>query len=116
MTDTMGIVYHNNYSAAYYFIDDVSLVDCTGQGVQELGIKNEELGIYPNPATTELRITNDELGMKELHIFNILGCEMLKQVQYDQSITIDISGFAKGIYFVEVQTEKGVLRKRVIVQ
>ena len=51
MTDTMGIVYHNNYSAAYYFIDDVSLVDCTGQGVQELGIKNEELGIYPNPAT-----------------------------------------------------------------
>jgi Secretion system C-terminal sorting domain len=40
--------------------------------------------------------------MKEIKIVNVLGEEILKQVQNDKNATIDVSGLAKGIYFVEV--------------
>ena len=49
---------------------------------------------------------------------NVLGCEILKQVQNDTHATIDISKEAKGIYFVEVYFDKlsnpKVVRKKII--
>ena len=46
-TDTVNINNNTNLVCTGYYIDDVSVVDCTGSGigVEELGIKNEELGI-----------------------------------------------------------------------
>ena len=105
------------YPVAYYYIDDVDVhccgTDCT-VGVSEVGIRNEELGIYPNPTTGVFTIHSEFSKIKEVRVYNLLGCEILKQVQNDQSATIDISGVSKGIYFIEVNTEKGVVRKKVV--
>ena len=57
-------------------------------GVNELGNRNEELGIkvYPNPATNyiELGIRNEELGIKRdkyvLTLRNIEGQEVLRKM------------------------------------
>ena len=41
---------------AYYYIDDVNVVDCTEVEIGEEGISNKEFEIHPNPATTNLTI------------------------------------------------------------
>ena len=40
LINTTTIVNNNGIPLAYYYIDDVSVVDCTGVGVTELGIRN----------------------------------------------------------------------------
>jgi hypothetical protein len=104
---------------AYYYIDDVD-VHCCGKdcsvGVNELGIRNEELGIYPNPTTGVFTIHSEFSKIKEVRVYNLLGCEILKQVQNDQSATIDINSLSQGIYFIEAQTEKGIIRKKIVKQ
>jgi len=99
---------------AYYYVDDVSLVKCSNEGVDELGISNEELGIYPNPTTGVFTIHSKFSKIKEVRVYNVLGSEILKQVQNDQSTTIDISTVSKGIYFAEIQTDMGVVRKKIV--
>jgi hypothetical protein len=74
---------------------------------------HEQLSIYPNPTTTTFTITSTE-KIKEVRMYNVLGYEILKQVQNDQSATIDISSVSQGIYFVEIKTEKGIVRKKVV--
>ncbi len=99
---------------AYYFIDDVSLVDCGGVGISEVNDDNE-INIIPNPATNQFTIENSQLRINSIHIYNVLGEEVLRLERIANSQkAIDISTWKAGVYFVEVETEKGVVRKKVI--
>ncbi len=83
-------------------------------GNAELGIINDELEIFPNPTSNQLTINSEKLMIKEIKIYNVLGCEILKQVQNDKNTTIDIANLSKGIYFIEAQTEKGIIRRKFV--
>ena len=111
-TDTLGVVNHINYSASYYFVDDVSLVDCTDAGVQELSDVNE-INIYPNPTTSLFTIHSEGMKIKEIKITNTLG-QQIKTIHNTE--TIDISNLPNGIYFAEIKTEKGITCKKIIKQ
>jgi len=111
-TDTMTVGHTGG--DAYYYIDDVDVHYCpSGQGVEEVS-DDRGVKVWPNPCEGELRIRNYELGIKEVRMYDVLGNEILKQVQNDKSATIDVSGLAKGMYFVEVKTEKGIVRRKVV--
>ncbi len=118
-TDTLPL---NGSNISYYYIDDVSVMDCTGVGVEDVTAANE-INIYPNPFSSQTTITFSEDEWHSIKIVNVLGCEILKQVQNDKSATIDMSGYAKGIYFVQVQTDGStgspqgkIIRKKIIKQ
>ena len=120
-TDTIGVVNHNNYSASYYFIDDVSVIDCDSLivGEDKLGNKNNELEIYPNPSTAQFTIHSEGTKINQLKITNIVGQEILilhKEEQNDKSVTVDLTGVSNGIYFVEIKTEKGVVNRKIVKQ
>ncbi len=86
-------------------------------GINELGIRNEELRVYPNPATNELRIRNYELGIKEVKIFTIMGEAVLQPtIKQLSNLTIDISSLAKGIYFIQIKTQNQLLTTKFIKQ
>ncbi len=107
-TDTFNMPNNNNNPTvvSYYFIDDVTFRDCTNDGVSELGIGNEELGIMPNPASESLTLEIKEARIQEsrIKIYNVVG-----QLIYYTTITthqkiIDISTYPSGVYFVEVRS------------
>jgi hypothetical protein len=66
--------------------------------------------IYPNPTTGELRIENGALKIQQISIFNLLGRNVLNTKQ----TTLDISHLPAGIYFVQIKTEKGVVTKKIV--
>jgi len=96
----------------------------------EVGINEREnvdkIIIYPNPTTGELRITNYELRIEGVEIYDIYGkmIEIPHCVRNDvipsvaqrseESRTINIAHLSKGIYFVKIATEKGIVTKKVI--
>ena len=77
---------------------------------------NKSLSLYPNPATTTFTIESTN-KIQSIKVFDILGEEILKQVQNDQRVSIDVSGIAKGIYFVQItDANKNVVNRKVVVQ
>ena len=76
--------------------------------------KNNELNIslYPNPAFNKLNIETPSAS--EIEILNIQG-QLIKRIAANENNTsIDISAFAKGMYFIKVKTEKGLVVKKFV--
>jgi hypothetical protein len=74
-------------------------------------IETANLSIYPNPAHKEINITCGE-KINSIEVVDLLG----KVVYQGKETTIDVSAFAKGNYFVRVQTDKGTITKKVVVE
>ena len=83
------------------------------------------INIYPNPATNEFQVTSSKFKVKSVNIYNVMGEEIWSfdklRMTENESYTIDVSSYAKGVYFVEVQTDGSagspqgsVLRKKLI--
>ena len=92
-------------NSAYYFIDDVSVIDCT-VGIGEVN-DNKDIGrLYPNPARTavyyESELNDNENGLLEL--YDMLGNKLsaYKLNHGKNKITIGTSGYARGVYMVKV--------------
>ncbi len=77
-------------------------------GIEELGDENEVV-IYPNPTTGVIQLLSDEV-IKQVTVKNMLGEEILTTKQK----TIDLSNYPNGIYLVEIETEKEVVKKKAI--
>jgi hypothetical protein len=72
--------------------------------------------VYPNPTTGELTITNYELGITNVEIFDIYGRKhhisyLTSQISNHQ---INIAHLPAGVYFVKITTEAGVTVKKVV--
>lgn len=84
--------------------------------------KNSHLCIFPNPANNSITITFDatQNGNAVIKLFNINGQLMyLSEVNTTMakySKSIDVSSYAKGVYFVQVITEKEVMQSKVVKQ
>ncbi|MFM2191824.1 MAG: hypothetical protein RLZZ118_781 [Bacteroidota bacterium] len=73
----------------------------------ELGIKNFELKVFPNPATNSINITcvSFLINQEKLQILDITGKELLHFIPDKNEMVIDISRLAKGVYFVKYGSE-----------
>ena len=72
----------------------------------------KSFSFYPNPAKDKIEISI--LENSEIEIVNSIGQVLQKINSRDNSITIDISDFAKGIYFVKVKSENGISVKKFV--
>ncbi|MDD3875082.1 MAG: T9SS type A sorting domain-containing protein [Bacteroidales bacterium] len=91
---------------------DTVTVSVYGTGLNEAthGL-NRGFGVYPNPTTHQLTI-ECSVTNATLCITNLLGQEVWRQEAREKRLSVDVSGLGKGIYFVYLQTEKGVIVKK----
>lgn len=78
----------------------------------------ESITIFPNPATSTFTLITTGNKIKEIKIINLLGEEISSRstaINNTQS-TIDIQQFSKGMYIVEVLTNKGIERSKILIQ
>ncbi len=114
-TNTLNTGFGNTLGA-YYFIDDVSVVDCS-VGVDEVKEKLR-FDVYPNPAKNEIIIKSNELRIKKIKINNVLGgCVYEHDMENEKKeISVDVSGLVNGMYFVEVVCENKIYNAKFIKQ
>jgi hypothetical protein len=86
--------------------------------IQNVGIVethcNASLRVYPNPTDGQLRITNYELQIKNIEIFDLLGKSVGTNPCVRPETTIDISHLPAGMYFMRIQTDKGIITKKIV--
>ena len=77
-------------------------------GVNQKEISKNNISVYPNPVTEYLNLNLIELGGKKLtiEVFNLIGAKIYSENFYTEAPVyikhINVSNFAKGIYFVQV--------------
>ena len=71
------------------------------------------ISIYPNPTTSILYIESDaQIG--QIHLYNTFG-QKIKSIRVDGTKgSLDLSDLATGAYYLRVETDKGVVIKKVI--
>jgi hypothetical protein len=80
-------------------------------GMKEQQLDNSSVQFYPNPVSSELvMIANQTFLKQDVVIYAVTGQELKRSIVGK----IDCSDLAKGIYIAELNTEKGVIRKKII--
>ena len=86
-----------------------------GVGISNLS-QNGAVKLFPNPAQTQVRIELDKNAkLQEIRLFNAIGQLVLQQNATTENI-LDVSKLAKGMYVVHVQSDKGILREKLMVE
>ena len=80
--------------------------------LDEIDIDNK-VEIYPNPSSKEINI-NSQYIINSIEILNSLGQRVYKEKINTTNKTIDISALNKGMYIIELKTEKGVIHRKFI--
>lgn len=79
-------------------------------------LKNElelSLIIYPNPASTEFKIkASNDIIVERVSMYDVTGKQIYNGS--NNSETYNIIPYKSGIYFVKVETNKGVLHKQIV--
>jgi hypothetical protein len=80
---------------------------------------NHQLSLYPNPAKDQVEYTVEQGGSYTVEVRNING-QLLHNTKLisngNQKHTLDISGFARGVYTVKVYNENAAYTNKLIVE
>jgi hypothetical protein len=97
--------------AFVFMIDNLMVESITG--IQENEKNN--ISIYPNPASNLVNITCD-VQINSIRIINYTG-----QVVYNQSVSgnnvqVNTNDFSAGVYFINVNTSKGIATQKLLIK
>jgi len=85
-----------------------------------LGISTHLAGkikIYPNPTTGLVTILNEgSIRIDKIVITNQIGYQVFTASDMESSRVIDLSGFGKGIYLIEVQTDVSICNVKIFLK
>jgi hypothetical protein len=81
-------------------------------GIEESANHSDNFEIYPNPASEQLIIGNNNYLPGNIVISNLLGEVLLKSEMQSKAITIDISNLPQGLYFLKIGNESKIFIKK----
>jgi len=130
-TNSVDVLWNTPGQGSIYVIEtDVN--GCIGDTInltvtifQSTGItenQSQKISIYPNPSRDIFNITftSNEKQDLEIRIINVIGEEVYKEDlqqfigEYVKSINLE--QYNKAIYFLEIETDDGVITKKLILQ
>ncbi|MDF1672606.1 MAG: PKD domain-containing protein [Vicingaceae bacterium] len=90
-------------------------------GIEDFN-NNSVISVFPNPSGGEftLNLANYKSDNVTVAVFNQLGKavynESLNRGEQSSNYSLDLTGNAKGVYFLRVSSDKGVITKRIIIK
>jgi hypothetical protein len=88
----------------------------------EGGTAIANLDVYPNPSRDIFNVTftSEDVQDLEVRVMNVIGevvyTENLNKFVGEYTKQIDLQSYTKGVYFLEITTDNGVVNKKLILQ
>ena len=103
--DTLANIYYQSFIENFTTIGGGSVTPVAGCGtvtsVQAISSVENIVSVYPNPATSALTISGQDL-IKTITISNLLG-QTLNTYEFNtQQVQINIADLPKGVYFIKI--------------
>ncbi|PBQ30842.1 hypothetical protein CNR22_03315 [Sphingobacteriaceae bacterium] len=87
---------------------------CTGIDKQNQVLAN--VSLFPNPSTGLITANFGFEGTKEILVLNSVGAKIYETSTNETSTNFDLSGFAKGVYFVSVKSNNSAANYKIVIQ
>jgi hypothetical protein len=115
------------YPLGTVWYEDADIYFVKMEQANDLGINetdnNSHITISPNPFTSTTTITFSEELFRQaqqpstIKVMDVLGQTIQQYTINNRQSTIDMSGYAKGIYFVQITDEKKtIVNRKIVVQ
>ncbi len=120
-TDTLFIGSTNPASGAdryaYYYIDDVTLIDQATVGIKDISYELGEMSIYPNPANDVLNINLGTIKENtEIKMFDALGELVLNEKLTAQNSSLKTHHLQSGVYFYTILVgDKNIKTDKIVI-
>lgn len=110
---TPGTLFHSvEHIAAFSLWTFADASTLTIETFDDLG---SSISIVPNPASFKVNITaTDETVINSIELFNISGQKI--DVHLNGDNTFDVRNLSDGVYFLKIQSQKGILTKKLIIK
>jgi hypothetical protein len=109
-----------------YRSDWTSPITWTQPGVAPIRLEGgsaiNDLEVYPNPSKDIFNVSfvSEDIQNLELRVLNMVGevifTEGLEQFVGEYTKSINMSKYTKGVYFLEITTNNGVVNKKIVLQ
>ncbi len=111
---TIRVVYSGMKDELHYFMTCPQSVTINNVAVEENVIN--EVTVYPNPAKDFVKLSAVGVQLSAVKVYNCLGM-MIEEIKVNANETeINISDYKAGVYFINIETENGVIVKQVSVK
>jgi hypothetical protein len=98
----------------YNFPIDTGLANTVFQGLlNTIAVRDNSVAVYPNPAYNDVTIMADN-KIKSIELYDAQGRIILTSLKDELESKLDVSTYAKGIYFLKITTEKGALVQKLL--
>jgi hypothetical protein len=111
---TTHITYDTTAAFAYYYIDDVLVIEDTTTSINSNSFSTAScVKIFPNPARDWIMVEGRDI--KSFSVINALGNTCIEDASSNSSLLkIDVSELSRGIYFIKINTSKESLIRKII--
>ena len=96
--------------------EDYGIIITSPNAIEEINITENSFLVYPNPASNYIKLEKllDNIQVKSISIYNFTGQLFLtsKQIKNEKVITVNISNYAKGFYFLKIETGAEIIIKK----
>jgi len=100
-------------NAFIFMVDDIEITsDPAGIHDAPWG---KEVSIYPNPAKDQLHVSAD-FPVRSIRLVDMNGMQIIRMEDCGMNCTLDLKKMADGIYIIQVETEKGIIHRKVSVR
>ena len=76
---------------------------------------NTEVRMYPNPTINFVNISSD-MAIEAVEMYNVLGKKVHQAKTNSNTLNLDVSTFAKGLYILKFNVNNGTVIKKLIVK
>lgn len=82
-------------------------------GLEDISLENNSITLYPNPTNSEINIESKNI-INSIDIFNSLGQKVYMKTINSKEKSIDVSYLSNGVYVIGLNTDNGLIHKKII--
>ena len=105
-----------------YYIENVCIAtnedDCDYliSSTNSLESIRTEIDIFPNPATTSIKIVTAKSNIKKLQLINMDGRLISNRSSNNREVILDTQEYSRGIYILRIHFENKILNEKIILK
>lgn len=80
----------------------------------EIHDAQQQVSIYPNPTTSDVTLDLSGLNARTVDLFSMNGQLLNSVIPTENVMTLSLSQYANGIYFVRIHTDNGITTQKIV--
>ena len=84
-------------------------------GIEQITGGNEQVLVYPNPASNSFQVEFSGSGEKQMQVFDVNGKLVLSKIIQNGKATIDASILTNGVYNIALISKEGITNKHLVI-